>query len=371
MKKYLLFILVCWTLSNVATGQTFDIYVCDGGNFNNPPWQILKFDENGQNPQVYINQELSWPQDIVFLEDQNRVLISNLNTGRITRYNADSGSYIDNFATGIAGPTRMKIGSDSLLYVLQWGMNGKVLRYELDGTLVDEFTETGVTNSIGLDWDMAGNLYVSSYGGRFIRKYGPDGSDLGNFIDTGLEGPTNIWFDENGDLYVNNWDGTSVKRFNSDGEFIEEFITGLSNPEGIAFYPNGDMLIGNGGTQAVKRFDAEGNFIEDIVESGAGNLLLPNAVVLREQEALSALDIQRQDNVLRANFGTAFYLNPQYSGQIESVEIYDNSGQLIVRKELNDDLVWSADRAAMGMYVLKATTRNGEIYSQKIIVQNE
>ena len=66
-------------------------------------------------------------------------LISNLNTGRITRYHTDSGMYIDNFATNIAGPTRMKIGADSLLYVLQWGTNGKVLRFELDGTFLGEF----------------------------------------------------------------------------------------------------------------------------------------------------------------------------------------------------------------------------------------
>jgi len=54
------------------------------------------------------------------------VLISNLNTGRITKYNSSTGEYIGDFATGIAGPTRMKIGADSLLYVLQWSGNGKV-----------------------------------------------------------------------------------------------------------------------------------------------------------------------------------------------------------------------------------------------------
>ncbi|MEM9546833.1 MAG: T9SS type A sorting domain-containing protein [Bacteroidota bacterium] len=369
MKKLLLPVLVYLMLYNWAFGQVFDIYVCDGGNFNNPPWQILKFDEKGKNPQVFINQELSWPQDIVFLEDQNRVIISNLNTGRITRYLPNSGSYVDDFASGIAGATRMKIGEDDLLYVLQWGGSGTVLRYQQDGTFVDEFTETGVNTSIGIDWDSDGNLYVSSYADNLIRKFGPDGSDMGNFIDTNLEGPTNIWFDENGDLYVNNWNGTTVKRFNSDGEFIEEFITGLSNPEGIAFYPNGDILIGNGGTSAVKRFDSEGNFIEDIIESGSGNLLLPNAVVLRAQKPQSTTEIQRVDNILQTNLGTTFYLNAEYVGQIESVEIYDNAGQLVIQRVLGDDLVWNAQRAAIGMYIIKAQTKKGEVYSQKIIVQ--
>ena len=50
------------------------IYVSDAGNFNKPPWQILKYDENGQNSKVFISEDqgLDWPQDIVFLEDSVR-----------------------------------------------------------------------------------------------------------------------------------------------------------------------------------------------------------------------------------------------------------------------------------------------------------
>ena len=116
--------------------QDFEIYVSDAGNFNNPPWQILKFDQNGQNGEVFISENLAWPQDIVFLEDKNEVLISNLNTGRITRYNSETGAYMSNFATGLGGPTRMKIGDDDLLYVLQWTGDGLVKRYSLEGDSV-------------------------------------------------------------------------------------------------------------------------------------------------------------------------------------------------------------------------------------------
>jgi len=369
MKKLLLPILAYLLLSSLAFGQKFDIYVCDGGNFNNPPWQILKFDENGDNPEVYIDQELSWPQDIVFIEDQNVVIISNLNTGRITRYRADSGMYIDNFATGIAGPTRMKIGRDSLLYVLQWGMDGKVLRYELDGTFVDEYTDTGVTNSIGLDWDADGNLYVSSYSGNFIRKYDVNGGDQGNFISSNVQGPTNIWFGENGDLFVNNWNGSTVGRFDSLGNFIGDFITGLSNPEGIAIFPNGNILIGNGGTQAVKLFDADGNFIEDIIPSGSGNLLLPNAVVLREKGAVGVNEESLEVSFLKSNLGIQFYLNPKFTDQIEWIEVIDLSGSIVTRHNLPTEMVWNATAYPNGMYIIRATTQENEIYSQRVTIQ--
>ena len=41
------------------------------------------------------------------------------------------------------------------------GGNGKVKRYELDGTFVDDFTSVGVSQSIGIDWDSNGNWAMS------------------------------------------------------------------------------------------------------------------------------------------------------------------------------------------------------------------
>ena len=138
MKKNIFISILLFILFSPLSQGT-EVYVSDAGNFSQPPWQILKFDENGENPEVFIKDNLDWPQDIVFLEDTNTVLISNFGSGRITRHNAETGAYIDNFATSIAAPTRMKIGADNLLYVLQWNGNGKVRRYQLNGTFVDEF----------------------------------------------------------------------------------------------------------------------------------------------------------------------------------------------------------------------------------------
>ena len=149
--RNLLLILLTVALSSAIQAQEFDIYVSDAGNFASPPWQILKFDENGENPQVFIDQNLAWPQDILFLEGSNTVLISNLSSGNINRHNASTGAFIETFATVVNGPTRMKIGPDGLLYVLQWNNNAPVLRYTIDGSFVDEFTSVGVNQAIGLE----------------------------------------------------------------------------------------------------------------------------------------------------------------------------------------------------------------------------
>jgi len=307
-----------WAVTSLA--QNLEIYVSDAGKLDQPPWQILKYDANGENPEVFINQNLAWPQDILFLESENTVLVSNLNTNRITRYHADTGEFMDNFITGIAQPTRMKIGADGLLYVLQWSGDGKVRRYQLDGTFVDNFTDVGVDRSIGFDWDTSGNLYVSSYGDESVRKFNSNGQDQGLFINSNLEGPTNIWFNEAGELLVTDWRGTSVKRFDANGNFLGDFITGLSEAEGVDFLPNGNILIGNGGTGAVKMYQADGTYIEDLVPSGFGGLIQPNAIVVRPLAT---------GFVINAGLNDAWF-NAATPGQGFFVTVFPNNQQIFL-----------------------------------------
>ncbi|MEP2936838.1 MAG: T9SS type A sorting domain-containing protein [Gilvibacter sp.] len=369
MKRSLLHLLILLIASTTLNyGQTaYNIYVSDAGNFSSGPYQILKFDPDGSNPQTFIDTNLAWPQDILFLEDQGIVLISNLSTGEINRHDAQTGAYIDHFSTGIGGPTRMKIGADDLIYVLQWVGNGKVWRYEQDGTFVDEFTSTGVAQSIGIDWDAAGNLYVSSYTGDLVQKYSSSGADMGTFISTDLVGPTNIWFDATGDLFVADYDGGAVKRFDSDGNFIEVYISGLQFPEGVAFNPSdGNMLLGNGGTAAVKLFTSTGTFIEDIVPSGSGDLLTPNAVVLRDN-SLGVPHSNSVVNMVNPTIGQLFVFDFALLEDFDKVAIYNFIGQKISTVYLADSLLWDASGMPDGIYFLTAFKGDKRV-TQKIIV---
>lgn len=254
------------------------IYVSDVGTFS-PPFKIMKYDAEGNFPETFINSNLSWPQDILFIDSLNMVLISNFNSGLITKYNNITGAYLGVFASGLSSPTRMKVGPDGLLYVLQWSGSFNVRRYTMTGTIKGDFTSVGVNASIGIDWDKDGNLYVSSYYDDLVRKFDKDGKDLGNFISTNLVGPTNIWFDDAGTLFVVDYDGGSVKKFSSTGVYQGVFISGLGKAEGIAHYPNGDILIGNGATSSLKRYTKSGVYIKDQVLKGKGGLITPNAVV--------------------------------------------------------------------------------------------
>ncbi|MEO1030582.1 MAG: T9SS type A sorting domain-containing protein [Bacteroidota bacterium] len=367
MRRALLFLLINLVNGAFLNAQNQEIYVSDAGNFG-PPNKILKYDENGQNPETFIDTNLNWPQDILFLEDQNVVLVSNLNGGAINKYDIETGDFIETFASVIGGPTRMKIGPDDLIYVLQWSGSGRVLRYQQDGTFVDNFTSIGIGGSIGIDWDSAGNMYVSSYNSDLVRRFDASGNDLGNFISTNLVGPTNIDFQSNGDLIVLDYDGGSIKRFDSNGNFLNVFVSGLSQVEGIDFLDNGNILIGNGGTSAVKMYNDQGVFINDLVVSGLGGLIRPNAVVIRDNPNLSVTDYNLDTlGFLKNSMGSIFYIKEKVIPQIEHIEVYDALGKLMITDLQSTSLI-DASTLSKGIYLVKVILQDTQTLSQRIVV---
>ncbi|MBZ0328047.1 MAG: T9SS type A sorting domain-containing protein [Altibacter sp.] len=359
--------------TSLLSSQNLAVYVSDAANFNSGPYQIAKFDASGNYEGALIRVEdgLVWPQDIIFLDSEEAVLISNLSAaGIISKHNWSNGDLIENFAEGLGGPTRMKIGPDGLLYVLQWSNTiNKVLRYNLNGTFVDEFTSVGVSQSIGIDWDSNGDLYVSSYGGNSIRKFdGTTGDDLGLFISSGLQGPTNIWFEADGNLIVFNYNSGIVKRFDATGTLLADLITGVNGCEGFAFFPNGDLLMGVGSDGSIRRYDSNFNFIENFVDPGI--LLTPNAIVIRDDIPLSVPEKKISHIFVTPTIGNRFLINSLAVQSFETLEVYNNSGTLVDTIVLSDSTEWDASKNAEGIYFIVA--RQGtDRATQKIIVKKK
>lgn len=361
-------VLFSFLLPGTLAAQADGIYVSDAGAFFNfGPWQILHFDQAGQNPTDFITTELDWPQDILFLEDSNVVLVSNLNSGIINRHDATTGDYINAFATGIAGPTRMKVGPDGLLYVLQWQGVGLVRRYQLDGTYLGTFTSVGVPQSIGLDWDSVGNLYVSSYTADLVRRFDVAGGDLGIFNGQDLEGPTNIWFNDAGELMVADYDGGAVKRFAASGNYMDEFVSGVMEIEGVDHYADGRFLLGDGGTSSVKLFEADGTLIQDLVPSGSGGLVNPNVIVIRGPLTVGTPDLSRSapNDPFVCNTGSVFTLRSDVRERIRTLRILDASGRLVEGTLRN---TWDASAQPPGIYLAAAEWKDGTRTTQRLQV---
>lgn len=78
-----------------ALAEDVEIYVSDAGDFDRGPWQIPTFDRAGASARVFTTEHLAWPQDIVFLEDQGVVLVSDPSTNGILRHDANAGDFLD------------------------------------------------------------------------------------------------------------------------------------------------------------------------------------------------------------------------------------------------------------------------------------
>jgi hypothetical protein len=350
------------------------IYVSDAGNFNIPTSQILRYDLDGSNPQVFISSDtfaannVGWPQDILFLEDQGVVLISCLIGNKIMKHDATTGAYIEDFAAVPGGPTRMKIGPDNNIYVVQWS-NGdnKVLRFEQDGTPLGEYTDVGVARSVGIDFDLVGNLYVGSYGGNTVTKFDSSGNSQGVIIDTDLTGPTNVMIEQGGTILVLNWNGGNIQRFDNNGTHIETFTTSVTQPEGIAIHPvSFNYVVGNGGPGQIDEFAPDGTLVETIVASGSGGLLQPNAVVFRDA-TLAIKDFKKSKILVSPTMGSEFKLNTTETQLLDSLEVFTILGQKVDTISTTQ-ASWSANKLSDGMYILLAK-QGSNTYTQKIVIK--
>lgn len=353
-------------------------------------YKILKFDNNGQNGVIFTEEELSWPQDILIADIPNeghRVLISNLFSGKITKYDLN-GNYLGDFATGLGSPTRMRIVND-VLFVLQWNdLSGPefILRFALDGTALDNYTDTGIPLSIGMDWDQDGNFYVSSYGQppfggnpaipAQVHMFNSNGQYQGVFIsESELAGPTNIWFDKsgNGNLWVIDYNGSSLKLFDNEGNNISTVVTNLNRPEGVVFLDNGNFLMGNGLTGLIKMYDMNGTFIEDFVDSNASmdaNLINTNAFyIVPSTLSLPEVD-QKHSAFLHPSIGHQFTFDSQLVNLKDTIHVYSTLGKKIDTLELDQSFKWSPQHYDNGIYFIEVISKDEQRKTQKIIIKN-
>ncbi len=364
MKQFLLITAILF-LSLAGIAQSYEIYVSDAAQ----PWQIYQYDQNGDNGAVFIGtSQMAWPQDILFLEDRGEVLISSLNSDRVTRHDAETGAFLSNFTTLVDGPTRMKFGPDSLIYILEWNSDGDVFRFQKDGTFVDIFTSEGTFQSIGLCWDDNDNLYVSSYGNSQVNRYNTDGVLQEAFITSGLNGPTNIEFNAEGEMIVLNWNNGQVKRYSAGGSLLSTIITGVGQCEGLVILGNGDMIIGAGQDGSIQRFEADGTFIEKVVESNAAGLNQPNAVILRGDTSTDLHDTPDRPEIAVTSIGEAFYLLNEEPAAVDRIEVYDTQGRLIHNGPVSSTLLWDATAQASGIYFLRLFGNNRWLDTEKVTV---
>ena len=87
-----------------------------------------------------------------FFHPDGSVLVTGFGNTTIKRYDGETGAFLGDFSSGyaLATPSKMSIGPDSLIYVTQWdAVQNNIVRFDLDGNFVDEFTTEGAPNGLG------------------------------------------------------------------------------------------------------------------------------------------------------------------------------------------------------------------------------
>lgn len=212
------------------------------------------------------------------------LLVSSTGSGQVKRYNAATGAFIDDFASGggLVSPLGLAFGPDHNLYVSS-GSSYEVKRYNgATGTFIDTFVPSAsgdLTGPHGLEFGPAGNLYVSSQVTHQVKRYN---GLTGAFIDTfasggGLSSPTGLTFGPDDNLRVSSYNNGVVERYNgTTGSFMDNFDViygpgaGLDHPLGLTFGPDGNIYVSVYNYGRVNRYSASSGAIIDIFASGSG-----------------------------------------------------------------------------------------------------
>ena len=377
MKFFLSALFLCF--SAYLFGQThFYIANRDGNN-------VLRYTMDGDFVEEFVTANsgnLSSPQEVFFHPVDGSLIVTGFNNSTIKRYDGETGEFLGDFSQGynLSNPTKMIMGSDSLIYVTQWGtVQNKIVRFDLNGNFVDEWSSVNVPEGCGMAFDSNGNLYVTTWSNGqnngaagFVRKFDSEGNDLGIIVNSAiLQGPVGIWIDENEDLFVVDWTLGRVIRFNSDGEFISNFISGMTRTEGNAMGPDGKYYLCDWQDNKINRYNEDGSFDATLVSTG---LDVPNSITFGPDGLMSGqeelLDA-RQTNVYPNPAVDEIRISFSASGKMPSdVYIFNSTGQLELTvstgSQLSDEMIVDISSLESGVFFY-SFTKDGKQLSRSFV----
>jgi DNA-binding beta-propeller fold protein YncE len=264
---------------------------------------LIQYDGNGQYVKLLVGHGsggLDEPRGFLFVGSYLYIASANKETSSVLRYNAQTGTFIDVFATGstLQHPYSLAFSP----------VNGNLLAVNQDNNAIAQFDgQTGKPlgyfvpdGSGGLSAPRAAvfgpdkNLYVASRDTDSVLRFnGTTGDPMGAFVAAGsadLKKPIQIVFGPDGNLYVGSSGNNKVLRYDgSTGAPLpgNPFVDGskpsgggLNAPSGMAFSPaDGDLYVASRLTSQILKYDGKtGAFIKVFIAQGVGDLDTPEYI---------------------------------------------------------------------------------------------
>jgi DNA-binding beta-propeller fold protein YncE len=228
-----------------------------------------------------------------------RLAVGSYYNHMVVRYDTPSGVFLDAMVPpqggGLRYPLGMALGPDGNLYVAN-SNTGKVHRYDRDtGEYLGDFT-TGMSCAADITFGPDGHLYVvNQCYHRIDRYHGTTGAYLGVFASGNMNSPTGMAFSPDGQyLLVGDQTGDRVMRFSATtGAFVDVFVSansgGLDHPFDLAFGPNGNLYVSSVNTGRVLSFNGStGAFVRSFL--GVGGYQVPLGIAFDQDGTLYVAD---------------------------------------------------------------------------------
>lgn len=168
---------------------------------------------------------------------------------------------------------------------------GQIKHFSPTGVLLDTLnTGCGSGDTLGMAWDLSGNLYATTSFGcaAQVYKFDSAGNLIGPFGSGYSSSVESIVIDAGGNIYVGQPDGTrTIRKYNSAGTFLTEYTAATEGrgTDWIALAADQCTMFYTSEGSHVKRFDVCTNTqLADFAATGAGPLyelkLLPSGGLL-------------------------------------------------------------------------------------------
>jgi len=161
-----------------------------------------------------------------------------------------------------AGTGGLEVDKNGNLYMGDFGKNtnggGEVI-YKISPSGEVETFASGFNTASGNDFDSSGNLFQSSFDGKYISKVSP-GGEVETFIsDPLITGPVGIAMDENDNLFVADYRSNKILKITKDktiSVYSESSL--LDGPNGLDLDQNQNLYVSNWNNTHIVKIEPNG-----------------------------------------------------------------------------------------------------------------
>lgn len=327
------------------------------------------------------------PDDAIAIDSNGNIYCSNYVGDKVFKFTT-SGD-VTPFIIGLNTPNGLAFNSNDELYVCD-GQGNTIYKYGINGSLLNTYPVTGHPSGIVKSFTDE-TMIFTEYSGSKINRLELDGTVTEISSATGLNGPVGIVYDENGVLFIGNYNDREIYKVfeNGDVEFIAEVPTDGGSMPNLGFISYGLGYIWGTTMGSDKIYKINPNGINEI-ELFAGNVQgsqdgdineatfhTPNGIAFNDTEdkmyisdfstknlrIISDVVLATNNQVLKKS-EVIVYPNPVNNNATIIAELYNDNNYKIVIHDLLGKTIYASDGASENLKI--AATINVENWNKGI-----